>query len=81
METEKPINVELNEVQSELAKAMEYLLKTDYVALKIAEALALGEDVSKLVSEYSIVLMNRERCRETVDALRKEEASILEGLE
>lgn len=81
MEQEKPINVELNEVQSKLARAMEYLLKTDYVALKIAEALATGEDVSRLVSEYSIVLANREKCRETVDVLRKEEAAILEGLE
>ena len=81
MEQEQLINVELNEVQSKLGKAMGYLRETDYVVLKIAEALATGKDVSQLVSDYSLVLANREECRKSIDSLREEEASIVEGLE
>lgn len=81
MEIEKLINVELNEVRFKLGEAMTYLRETDYVALKIAEALATGKDVSKLVSDYSLILAKREEYRKSIDSLREEEASILEGFE
>ncbi len=81
MEIEKLVNVKLNEVRFKLGEAMTYLRDTDYVALKIAEALATGKDVSQLVLDYSPVLAKREEYRKSIDSLREEEASILADLE
>lgn len=44
-------------------EAKEYLIKTDYVVLKFAEALAKGESIEGLKIKYEAVLQNRSAVR------------------
>lgn len=44
-------------------EAREYLVKTDYVVLKFAEALAKGESIEGLKIKYEAVLQNRSAVR------------------
>jgi len=44
-------------------EAKEYLVKTDYVVLKFAEALAKGESIEGLKLKYETVLLNRAAVR------------------
>lgn len=47
-------------------EAKEYLIKTDYVVLKFAEALAKGESIEGLTIKYESVLLNRAAVREQI---------------
>lgn len=69
----KIINGEIVEEESEetkrkkMAEALYNLQKTDYVALKLAETLARGEDCSDLMVKYDDVLKKRAEWRAIAD--------------
>ena len=48
------------------------LLNTDYIVAKIAEAQALGEDTSQLITKYSDMLVYRKTLRNQINQLEKE---------
>lgn len=48
------------------AEALKYLADTDYIVTKIAEAQALGEDTSLLLSDYAVELQKRKEARAIV---------------
>ena len=54
----------------------QYLEDTDYIVTKIAEAQAVGENVSELLGYYSEVLQKRKEVREEINEL---EAKLKEG--
>lgn len=58
---------------AEIAKYKKYLADTDYIVLKIAEALANNdtETVSTLRSEYATELAKRERARILINSIEK----------
>ena len=45
------------------------LLDTDYIITKIAEALAIGDDVGELINQYSEVIANRRLIRTIINDL------------
>lgn len=47
-------------------EAKDYLVKTDYVVLKFAEALAKGESIEGLKLKYETVLLNRASVRDQI---------------
>lgn len=53
-------------VETEIAQSKAYLLSTDYIVLKIGEAMALGQDVAPLLEQYSAELGAREAAREAI---------------
>ena len=48
------------------------LSNTDYMVAKIAEAQALGEDTSQLITKYSDMLVYRKNLRNQINKLEKE---------
>lgn len=74
-----PIEVTDDMIQSELAKlsyvskekqdALKYLEETDWIVTKIAEAQALGTDISELLTKYSVELSQREVSRTTINQI------------
>ena len=48
------------------------LSSTDYIVAKIAEAQALGEDTSQLITKYSDMLVYRKNLRNQINELEKE---------
>ncbi len=48
------------------------LSNTDYIVAKIAEAQALGEDTSQLITKYSDMLVYRKNLRNQINELEKE---------
>ena len=56
--------------QIELCK--QELSNTDYIVSKIAEAQALGEDTSQLITKYSDMLVYRKTLRNQINELEKE---------
>lgn len=70
-EVELHINPPKTEEQIIAEKVIEYkayLANTDYIVTKIAEAQALGEDTSLLLSRYATELQQRKEAREFVGA-------------
>lgn len=57
-----------NEIQAEINALKILLAQTDYKALKLAEAVAYGEDIS----QYSDVMRNRQLWRDRINELEKE---------
>lgn len=51
-----------------IAEAKAYLASTDYIVTKIAEAQALGEDTTLLLSQYAVELQQRKEARAFVGA-------------
>ena len=47
------------------------LSSTDYIVTKIAEAQALGEDTSQLITKYSETIANRKLIREKINELEE----------
>lgn len=45
-----------------------YLISTDYIVTKIAEAQALGQDTIPLLSKYQVELQKRKEAREFIGA-------------
>lgn len=63
-----------NERKEAIAQQKNYLAKTDYVVLKLAEALADGNDelVESIKTEYAEVLANRVTARSEINRLESE---------
>lgn len=59
---------EAQDLQNKLNEAKAYLANTDYIVTKIAEAQALGEDTTLLLSKYAVELQQRKEAREFVGA-------------
>lgn len=66
MPTQEELDKEATEQKIQEAKA--YLASTDYVVTKIAEAQALSEDTTLLLSKYAVELQQRKEAREFVGA-------------
>lgn len=56
----------------ELARAKSFLTNTDYIVIKIYEAVIKGQDTSELLSKYADQLAKRETYRNSIDALEAE---------
>ena len=63
-------------LSNKINKHKQYLKDTDYIVTKIAEAQAVGENVSELLGYYSEVLQKRKEVREEINEL---EAKLKEG--
>ena len=50
----------------QVAEAHQYLNSTDYVVIKLNEALVLGEDITAMKAEYADVLAEREIKRQFI---------------
>ena len=47
-------------LQQQLADAQQYLTDTDYVVVKMAEAMVAGEDITAMKAQYADVISERE---------------------
>ena len=70
------VDEELEKTKQEILYQIELykqeLLATDYVVTKIAEAQALGEDTSQLITKYRDMLVYRKNLRNQINELEKE---------
>lgn len=60
------------EILSQIEEYKQELADTDYVVTKIAEAQALSEDTSQLITKYSDMLVYRKTLRNQINELEKE---------
>ena len=67
---------ELEKAKQEILYKIDFckqeLSNTDYMVAKIAEAQALGEDTSQLITKYSDMLVYRKNLRNQINELEKE---------
>ena len=63
---------EFNELINKLHKARTYLEQTDYIVIKLSEALANGDDIIELKTTYAEQLAKRKEYRMTIDQLQAE---------
>mgnify|MGYP001039791445 CR=1 FL=1 len=54
------------QLHQQLVEAHTYLNSTDYVVIKLNEALVLGEDITAMKAEYADVLAEREVKRQFI---------------
>ena len=70
------VDEELEKAKQEILYKIDFckqeLLNTDYIVTKIAEAQALGEDTSQLITKYSDMLVYRKNLRNQINELEKE---------
>lgn len=70
------VDEELEKAKQEILYKIDFckqeLLNTDYIVAKIAEAQALGEDTSQLITKYSDMLVYRKNLRNQINELEKE---------
>ena len=70
------VDEELEKAKQEILYQIDFckqeLSNTDYIVAKIAEAQALGEDTSKLITKYSDMLVYRKNLRNQINELEKE---------
>ena len=70
------VDEELEKAKQEILYKIDFckqeLLNTDYIVAKIAEAQALGEDTSQLITKYSDMLVYRKTLRNQINELEKE---------
>ena len=70
------VDEELEKAKQEILYQIELckqeLSNTDYIVAKIAEAQALGEDTSQLITKYSDMLVYRKNLRNQINELEKE---------
>lgn len=70
------VDEELEKAKQEILYQIELckqeLFATDYIVAKIAEAQALGEDTSQLITKYSDMLVYRKNLRNQINELEKE---------
>lgn len=57
---------------SQIEYCKQELENTDYIVAKIAEAQALGEDTSQLITKYGDILVHRKTLRNQINELEKE---------
>lgn len=70
------VDEELEKAKQEILYKIDFckqeLSNTDYMVAKIAEAQALGEDTSQLITKYSDMLIYRKNLRNQINELEKE---------
>ena len=70
------VDEELEKAKQEILYKIDFckqeLSNTDYMVAKIAEAQALGEDTSQLITKYSDMLVYRKNLRNQITELEKE---------
>ena len=70
------VDEELEKSKQEILYKIDFckqeLSNTDYMVAKIAEAQALGEDTSQLITKYSDMLVYRKNLRNQINELEKE---------
>ena len=70
------VDEELKKAKQEILYKIDFfkqeLSNTDYMVAKIAEAQALGEDTSQLITKYSDMLVYRKNLRNQINELEKE---------
>ena len=70
------VDEELEKAKQEILYQIDFckqeLSNTDYMVAKIAEAQALGEDASQLITKYSDMLVYRKNLRNQINELEKE---------
>ena len=70
------VDEELEKAKQEILYQIDFfkqeLSNTDYMVAKIAEAQALGEDTSQLITKYSDMLVYRKNLRNQITKLEKE---------
>ena len=70
----------INEVFNEISIARDYLKTTDYIVIKLAEALANGDDLTELKTTYAEQLSKRKEYRASIDTLQVELNALNEEL-
>ena len=69
------VDEELGKAKQEILYQIELykqeLLATDYIVTKIAEAQALGEDITELLNKYSETIANRKLIRQKINELEE----------
>lgn len=67
------VDEELEKAKQEILNQIELykqeLLATDYIVTKIAEAQALGEDITELLNKYNKTISNRKNIRTKINEL------------
>ena len=76
----KEFKDKLIRVLDKQSEAREYLNKTDYIIIKLSEALANGDDLIELKSLYAEQLTKRKEYRESIDILQVELDALNEEL-
>ena len=70
------VDEELEKAKQEILYKIDFckqeLSNTDYIVTKIAEAQALGEDTSQLITKYSDMFVYRKNLRNQINELEKE---------
>ena len=70
------VDEELEKAKQEILYQIDFckqeLSNTDYIVAKIAEAQALGEDTSQLITKYSDMFVYRKNLRNQINELEKE---------
>ena len=59
------------EILSQIEEYKQELADTDYIITKIAEAQALGEDITELLNQYSETIANRKLIRTKINELEE----------
>ena len=76
VKSEYYVDEELEKAKQEILYQIDFckqeLSNTDYMVAKIAEAQALGEDTSQLITKYSDMLVYRKNLRNQINELEKE---------
>ena len=70
----------INEVFNEISIARDYLKATDYIVIKLSEALANGDDIIELKTTYAEQLAKRKEYRSSIDVLQVELNALNEEL-
>lgn len=70
----------IGEIVNQLHKARTYLEQTDYIVIKLSEALANGEDITELKTLYAEQLAKRKEYRASIDTLQLELNALNEEL-
>ena len=62
---------EMQEILNQIELYKQELLATDYIVTKIAEAQALGEDITELLNKYNKTISNRKNIRTKINELEE----------
>lgn len=76
----KELKDRLISVLDKQSEAREYLKATDYIVIKLSEALANGEDLTELKTTYAEQLVKRKEYRASIDTLQVELNALNEEL-
>ncbi len=74
---ERRKNDSIAEKQVAIEEKKAQLAETDYVVIKMYEAVIRGEDITEMKSEYSDVLNHRQQLREQINELEEQIKSLI----